>query len=327
MSSEFELIRRLQEIISIERVAGRPSCIIGPGDDAAVLSIPRDRQLVVSTDTLVEGIHFFPGTAARDLGYKALAVNLSDLAAMGAQPAWFFLALTIPVFDSGWLESFALGMAGLAGDAGIALAGGDTTSGPLSVTITALGLVELGQALTRAGAMDGDLVVVSGTLGEAACARKALAAGAVPETASRKALDHPTPRLELGRRLQACATSCIDVSDGLLADLGHILLASGKGAEIELESLPCAASLLGLDETERWELQTAGGDDYELCFTIPSERQPELKLIAQESGTRLTVIGKITAAPELRCLNREGGIHSPGKKGYDHFWKEEDDSQ
>ena len=170
---------------------------------------------------------------------------------MGAEPAWFFLALTVPAIDSSWLDSFAQGIAVLAAQAGIELAGGDTTAGPLSITITALGLVEPGKALTRAGAREGDLVVVSGELGAAAFALKALANGDMPDAASRSALDRPQPRLELGRRLQGLATSCIDLSDGLLADLGHILRASGTGAEIELERLPgsdtSVLTMVGLD--------------------------------------------------------------------------------
>ena len=317
--SEFDLIRRLRQIISTGPPGGRRSCVIGIGDDAAVLAVPPDKQLVVTTDTLVEGVHFRPKTPASDLGHKALAVNLSDLAAMGAEPAWFLLALTVPALDSAWLDSFAKGMAKLAGDAGIELAGGDTTAGPLSVTITALGLVESGQALTRSGARERDLVVVSGVPGEAAFACKSLAGGIKPDAAARRALDRPIPRLELGRRVRRLATSCIDLSDGLLADLGHILRASGKGAEIELERLPGSACLDGLEEPERLQLQTAGGDDYELCFTVPPERVGELELIAQESGTGLTVIGKITASQELLCKAGDGAVYCPPGRGYEHF--------
>ena len=230
--SEFDLIRRLQEIICIKPSVSRPGPVVGIGDDGAVLALPANSQLVVSTDTLVENVHFLCESSATDLGHKALAVNLSDLAAMGAEPAWFFLALTLPEIQPDWLEDFAQGMAGLAEDAGIQLAGGDVTSGPLSITITVLGLVESGQALRRTGARAGDLIVVSGTLGDAALALQAIAAGGSPDTVSGVALNRPIPRLELGLQLRGLASSCIDVSDGLLADLGHILLASGKGAEI-----------------------------------------------------------------------------------------------
>jgi thiamine-monophosphate kinase len=317
--AEFDLIRRLRQIISAGPQTGQSSCVIGMGDDAAVLAVPQDRQLVVSTDTLVEGVHFRPQVPAMDLGHKTLAVNLSDLAAMGAEPAWFFLALTLPEIDSAWLDQFARGMANLAENSGIELAGGDTTSGPLSITITALGLIESGQALTRSGARAGDLVVISGIPGCAAMAHKALARGEQPDETARRALDRPLPRLELGRRLLGLATSCIDLSDGLLADLGHILQASSKGAEIELERLPGSACLDDLALEDRLELQTAGGDDYELCFTIPPNRAEELERLASVSGSGLTVIGKITASPGLTCKAPDGRFFLPSGTGYQHF--------
>lgn len=315
--SEFDLIRRVQQIV--DSGAGGYSTAIGVGDDAAVLDVPAGRQLVVTTDTLVEGVHFRPQTLPEDLGHKALAVNLSDLAAMGAEPAWFFLALTAPVADPAWLDSFAGGMANLAHTSGIGLAGGDTTAGPLSINITALGLVESGQALIRSGARENDLVVVSGIPGRAAYACQSLEIGNVPDEDARLALDRPIPRLELGRCLRDLATSCIDLSDGLLADLGHILQASGKGAEIELDRLPVANSMVGLDEMERLKLQSAGGDDYELCFTISPDRESLLEVLVGECGVELTVIGKITASRELVCRIRDGGRYIPSETGYRHF--------
>jgi thiamine-monophosphate kinase len=321
--SEFDLIRRLQEVICCGQPSGRLCPVIGIGDDGAILAVPCDRQLVATTDTLVEGVHFLTGVAARDLGHKALAVNLSDLASMGAEPAWFFLNITMPANDSAnvfeWLDDFAHGIADLAENSSIMLAGGDTTSGPLSVTITALGLVEPGMALTRAGACVGDLVVVSGTLGAAAHAMKLIGSGLVPDEASREALDRPSPRLMLGRKLNGLATACIDVSDGLLADLGHILRASSKGAEIELGCLPGSAALTSLEEMERLELQTTGGDDYELCFTITAQRRSELDRVEKETGIHLSVIGRITATPDLVCKTRDGKVFSPATEGYVHF--------
>ncbi len=322
--SEFDLIRRLEEIICIGPRAGCPAPVVGIGDDGAVLTLPANTELVVTTDTLVEGVHFHSGTPARDLGYKALAVNLSDLASMGAEPAWFFLALTLAEADSDWLENFAQGMAELAEQTGIQLAGGDTTSGPLSMTITALGLVESGQSLKRSGAGAGELVVVSGTLGDAALALHTIDAGGIPDKISEAALNRPVPRVELGRQLPGLASSCIDISDGFLADLGHILKASGKGADIKLESLPRSASLDRLNESERIEMQTAGGDDYELCFTIPAERHSELKQIEKEIGIRLTVTGRISADPGLRCITSDGQFYHPGTRGYEHFSRSED---
>ena len=279
--SEFDLIRQLHERINGVDGRGSSACVVGIGDDGAVLDIPQDRQLVVTTDTLVEGVHFLDTTDAQSLGHKALAVNLSDLASMGAQPAWFFLALTLPALDPSWLESFARGMGDLARSAGVVLAGGDTTSGPLSITITAMGLVEPGMALTRNGARNGDLVVVSGQLGDAAHALAIVKAGGVPGPASRAALECPEPRLRLGLLLRGLATSCIDISDGLAADLGHILEASAVGAEIDIDLLPGSASLVGLSEGQRRQMQICGGDDYELCFTISVNRLEELDRIAQ----------------------------------------------
>ncbi len=317
--SEFDLIRRLQDIFRVGPGDGSPACVIGIGDDGAVLDIPEGNQLVVTSDTLVEAVHFSTGTDAANLGHKALAVNLSDLASMGAEPAWFFLAITLPTPDLSWLNLFAQGMADLARSTGITLAGGDTTSGPLSITITAMGLVESGQALTRGGARNGDLIVVSGCLGDAAHALAMLQSGEPPDPASRAALECPEPRLQLGRRLRGLATSCIDISDGLIADVGHILEASAAGAEIDIERLPCSAQLAGLPGAQKWELQTAGGDDYELCFTLPECRQDELDEIARESGGQLTIIGKINTSGVLVCRMGDGTEYTPRARGYNHF--------
>ena len=200
--AEFDLIRRLQQIVCGRSGSGQHQPVIGIGDDAAVLNVPVGQQLVVTTDTLVEGVHFLSETHPGDLGHKSLAVNLSDLAAMGAEPAWFFLALTLPHEQHEWLNDFAQGIAGLAESARIHLAGGDTTRGPLSVTITALGLVGRGQALTRSGAREGDLIAVSGVIGDASSALRELNSGRPPSEDVLRALHRPEPRLELGRRLR-----------------------------------------------------------------------------------------------------------------------------
>ena len=317
--SEFDLIKHLRERINVVDGDGPFACVVGIGDDGAVLDIPPDRQVVVTTDTLVEGVHFLNTTGAQSLGHKALAVNLSDLAAMGAQPAWFFLALTLPAPDLSWLESFARGMGDLAQSVGVVLAGGDTTLGPLSITITAIGLVEPGTALTRDGARNGELVVVSGQLGDAAHALEILKAGGMPSPKSRAALESPEPRLQLGRQLRGLATSCIDISDGLVADLGHILEASVAGAEINIDLLRCSASMAGLPGGQRRQLQTSGGDDYELCFTIPVNRREELDRIAKECACPLSVIGKINTSLELVCTLNDGNVFVPQGGGYDHF--------
>jgi thiamine-monophosphate kinase len=316
---EFELIRRLQETICSAEARYRPQCVLGIGDDAAVLETPPGRQLVVCTDSLVEGVHFPSSTPAAAVGHKALAVNLSDLAAMGAEPAWFFLALTLPVAHRAWLEAFEQGMAHLAKMSGVYLSGGDVTRGPLNICITALGLVESGRALTRSGARPGDLVVISGQPGAAAHALAVLQAGGAPPDADRVALDFPVPRLRLGRALLGLATACIDVSDGLLADLGHILDASGVGAELELRQLPCPPGMAAMPEKDRWLLQLSGGDDYELCFTLPAELRSRLSELSRMGGVELTVIGSITERAGLIVRDPDGSPFLPAQRGYEHF--------
>ena len=324
--AEFDVIRRLRQIVSSDEAAAHRLPVIGIGDDAAVLEIPPGQQLVVTTDTLLSGTHFFEDMAPSDLGHKSLAVNLSDLAAMGAEPAWFFLALTLPRVDTDWLDEFAHGIAGLAEESGIVLAGGDTTSGPLSVTITAMGLIGQGAAITRSGAREGDLIAVSGPLGDAGFALSQLAAGLKPGEQARRALDRPQPRLDLGRHLRGLATSCIDISDGLLADLGHILEASGVGAEVRLADLPGSPSLNEAGEQQRHELQLTGGDDYELCFTIPPSRKAELETIRRETGLPLVVIGQITGSGPLICRAPGGEIYQPEGRGFEHFAKSESET-
>jgi thiamine-monophosphate kinase len=317
--SEFDLIRRLQEVICVPDARYRPQCVLGIGDDGAVLELPPRQQLVVCTDTLVAGVHFPVDTGPAAIGHKALAVNLSDLAAMGAEPAWFFLALTLPAAEPAWLEPFAQGMARLASAASIYLAGGDVAAGPLNVCITALGLVEKGRVVTRSGAAAGDLVAVSGRPGAAAHALTTLQSGRVPDARELAALDFPQPRLELGLALRGLATACIDLSDGLLADLGHILEASGVGAELELGRLPCAESMARLPEPERWRLQLAGGDDYELCFTLPAARAGELDALQRRCALELTVIGTVTAQAGLVLRAPDGSPYRAERAGFDHF--------
>jgi len=316
---EFALIDRLQGIINASAAQPVPPGCVFIGDDAAVLPMDKDRQLVVTTDTLVSGVHFPAGTAPEEIGYKALAVNLSDLAAMGAQPAWFFLALTLPEANTAWLDPFAAGMGELARDSGAILAGGDTTSGPLSITITALGRVERGKALLRSTARAGDLVVISGTPGLAAFGLdQVLHANSVDEAALR-ALNRPVPRLALGRCLGGKATACIDVSDGLAADLGHIAGASCLGAEIMLGQLPCAPSMQQLKSERRWELQLGGGDDFELCFTLPPELEPELPFLAAAGEVSLTVVGSMTSSEGLVFSRPDGRRFVPRRTGFMHF--------
>jgi len=312
--SEFELIDHC-----FRRAGRRDDVALGIGDDAAVLAVPAGRRLVVALDTLNEGVHFLPGTAPADLGWKALAVNLSDLAAMGAEPAWLTLSLSLPRADESWACAFADGLFALADRHGMALVGGDTTRGPLSVGVQAIGLVEPGRELRRSGARPGDSVLVSGTLGDAAAALGQLKATGKADPALRARLDRPEPRLALGRRLAGLASACIDVSDGLLADLGHLLDASGCGARIELARLPRADAMRVDSEAELWDLQLAGGDDYELCFTVGAARLAEAEGLAAELGVRVSRIGTVEAQPGIRCLRPDGGLHQPPAAGWDHF--------
>ena len=316
---EFDLIDRLREIIDVPIPPGRGSCPLGIGDDAALLDIPPGQQLVVCCDTLVAGVHFPEDTGAEAVGHKALAVNLSDLAAMGAEPAWFLLALTLPEGDRAWVDPFARGMGRLARSAGIALVGGDTTSGLLSVTVTAAGVAAPGQALRRSGAKPGDRILLSASTGLAARALQQLQSGTEPDPDCLQALDFPAPRLKLGRGLRGLATACIDVSDGLAADLGHILEQSGTGARLELERLPVPPCLSGLPEEHRWALQLSGGDDYELCFTVPAQRLGEARELGRRLGLELAEIGEITAGAGLQLVRPEGNEFELDGAGYCHF--------
>lgn len=323
----------------------RDDIVLGLGDDAALLAPTPGMQLVAATDTLVHGVHYPPGTRPADIGWKALAVNLSDLAAMGAVPRWTLLQLTLPELQEAWLEQFLDGWCALAGSSGIALVGGDTTRGPEAIGVTVLGEVPSGAALLRSGAVAGDRVWVSGTLGDAAAAlqlwREATGAskthpmepadehrvrlgrtlstpGATAPLQAR--LDRPVPRLALGRALRGIATACIDLSDGLLADLGHVCRASGVAAELQLAALPASAALQSLvAEPERWPLQLAGGDDYELCFTAPETRDATLQALAAASGIALTAVGRIQVGSGLRVLHPDGREYHAPRPGYEHF--------
>lgn len=312
--SEFDLLARIRA-----RAGGRPDVILGIGDDAALLRSPAGQALAVTTDTLNAGVHFPAGTAPADLGWKALAVNLSDLAAMGAEPAWCTLALSLPRGEAAWLDAFLDGFLELAGQHRVALVGGDTTQGPLSIGVTALGWVPEALALRRGGAKDGDEVWVTGTLGDAAAAL-ALERTEGSDEALRRRLDRPAPRIAAGLALRGLAHAAIDISDGLLADLGHVLAESGAGAEIEIAALPCSPALAARFEGEsRWRLQLAGGDDYELCFTAPPAANAAVAAALAGAGTPATVIGRVRAAPGLRAIAPDGRDFAPPRGGYEHF--------
>ncbi|HEY6943170.1 thiamine-phosphate kinase [Dokdonella sp.] len=324
---EFDLI----ELIRTRCTVARADVRLGIGDDAAVLAVPPGHELAVSTDTLVAGVHFPPGTAACDLGWKALAVNLSDLAAMGATPAWSLLALTLPDATREFVDGFIDGYAELAAQHGVALVGGDTTRGPLAIGVTVLGFVAPGRALRRDGAQPGDVVYVTGTLGDAAAGLRCLDRrdahahalfNAPPDTreALVERLNRPTPRIAAGSALRGVASACIDVSDGLLADLGHIAERSGVGIEIDADALPASSALLALFERdERLVLQATGGDDYELAFCVPPARAGDVQRDLARLGCGATRIGRVIAGERVRLFDRDGSELVPERSGWDHF--------
>ena len=311
---EFQLIRQIQRETSVATSCGVK---LGIGDDAAVLEVPAGQHLVAATDTLNVGTHFPEDTSPYDIGYKCLAVNLSDLAAMGAIPHWALLSLSLPEADPEWMQSFTAGFKSLAQVHGVTLVGGDTTSGPLSISLTALGSIEPGRQLTRSGAKPGDLLVVSGTIGGAARVLDLLQAG-LPAI-GQDLLDRPQPRVKLGQALVAYANACIDISDGLLADLGHVLKASGCGARIEIDKLPYAESLAELEDSARWNYQLSGGDDYELLFTLPPHHKALLATWSQQLDIELSIIGEIEEGEGVRCISPDGTIYDPQKAGFEHF--------
>jgi thiamine-monophosphate kinase len=301
----------------------REDVMLGVGDDCALLQVPPERVLAVSIDTLVEGVHFLPGTDPMSLGHRALAVNLSDLAAMGAQPAWATLALTLPSADLPWVRAFARGFHDLACLHGVQLVGGDTTRGPRSITIEVHGFCDPAKVIRRDAARIGDQLCISGTLGDAGLALLAETGKLMPDERIRPQRDkllRPSPRVELGCRLAGIAHGGIDVSDGLLADLGHICRASGVGAEIDLWRLPLSPGVRAyVEQTREWSLPLAAGDDYELCITLSPERVGEAEIISAECGTPLTPIGRITRDPGIRCLALSGRRVELASGGFEHF--------
>lgn len=318
--SEFDLIRTYFAALG----TARADVELGVGDDCALLAVPAGQLLAVSIDTLVCGTHFLPDCDPEALGHKSLAVGLSDLAAMGAEPAWATLALTLPTElvaqNPGWIAAFARGLGALAQYHGVGLVGGDTTRGPLSVTLQVHGLVPEGAAIRRAGARAGDLIYVSGTLGDAGLALRRILAGASVEPGLRERLDRPTPRVDLGMALRGVATAMIDVSDGLAADLGHILDASGVGAVIRLQSLPLSPSVTEVVAADGdWSLPLASGDDYELCLCIPPELADACVGLAERGGCTLTRIGRIRQGGGLTCLGPDGRPIRLPRAGFDHF--------
>ncbi len=319
MPSEFDLIRR-------HFSPSTTQTLLAGGDDAALLVPTPGHVLAVSTDMLVEGTHFLPGTDPRRLGHKTLAVNLSDLAAMGARPRWVFLALALPLprVDEDWLAAFSAGFLALAAVHRVDLAGGDTTRGPLDLCVTVIGEVMTGHALRRDGAVPGDDVWLSGCTGEAAIGLAALrgtvAVDAIDEARCRERLEQPQPRVALGLALAGLASAAIDVSDGLVADLGHLATRSACGIDVHWARLPQSSALAGVDGKRRAAAILAGGDDYELAFTASPVNRDAVLAAAQAAGIVVTRIGATAAGPAgVRVLDPRGFDIAPARGGFDHF--------
>ncbi|HEY5102653.1 MAG TPA: thiamine-phosphate kinase [Steroidobacteraceae bacterium] len=318
--SEFALIQRYFSHCG----ALRADVSLGVGDDGALLDAPHDQTLVAAIDTLVSGVHFPPDAAPASVGHRALAVNLSDLAAMGASPAWALVALTLPAVDEGWLEDFARGFSALAQLHGVALVGGDTTKGPLSVTVQVMGFVPRGKAMLRSGGAHGHALFVSGTVGDAAAGLaleqgRLILADATSASRLRARFAFPTPRTALGIRLRDFAGACIDVSDGLLGDAGKLAAASGCGVDLDVDELPLSADLLaalGTEEAQR--LALSGGDDYELCFSVSAARVAELERALPAHEWHYRRIGALSNVAGAR-VTRAGTVMQFSHFGFDHF--------
>ena len=301
-----------------------PGAVLGVGDDCALLAPTPGMQLAVSSDMLLEGRHFSPQDSPAGIGHKSLAVNLSDLAAMGATPRWATLSIALPEENDTWLTAFARGFFRMADMHSIELVGGDTTRGALTLSITVMGEVPPGQALRRDGAQAGDDVWVSGVIGSAALAlayrQGRLFMEQIDAAKVLPALYLPTPRVELGIALRGIASSAIDISDGLLGDLGHILERSGVGARLEFATLPTLPLVQGyLHEAVARDCVLAGGDDYELCFTAPASKRDAVRAAAEAAGVAVTRIGSITDEPGLAVIDADGQPLPFEHTGYDHF--------
>jgi thiamine-monophosphate kinase len=317
---EFELIDRF----FVRDTRPKSGVILGIGDDAAVLDVPKGSDLVSAVDTIVAGRHFLEGADPRSIGHRALAVNLSDIAAMGATPLWATLALTLPSIDLEWLEEFAAGFMDLADLHAVTLVGGDTTRGPLTISVQILGSVPHGAALRRSGGQAGDWLAVSGTLGDAAAGLSFLK---TPQRVVRsdveeliRRFEYPTPRVQLGLWARGLATAAMDLSDGLVGDLPKLALASGLAAHVRVERLPLSLALRTAENSQPRALDLAlgGGDDYELLFAVPAQRFAELKATADRLNLTLSAIGELRSGAGVTwSLNGEEFL--PGVSGYDHF--------
>lgn len=317
---EFDLIKRYFSRKSLQN-----GVILSVGDDCAITSIPSGYQLAITTDTLVEGTHFLPSISPADLAYKSVAVNLSDLAAMGATPTWMSLALTLPEIKEEWLAEFSQSLFAILDRYGVSLIGGDTTKGSLSITLTAQGFLPENQGLFRHQAKVGDWIFVSGFLGDSAAGLDLLLQNRKIENESDRYFIqrhlNPTPRVELGLALRSFSCCALDVSDGLLADLEHILERSQVGAEIYLENLPLSRHLcIQYEQTQAEKFALTGGEDYELCFTVSEEKREEMEQVLRLQGIKVTCIGKILPQTSgLNLLKNGEKVTLPEHCGFDHF--------
>lgn len=322
---EFELIRRFFRGSALESAGKDSGVVLGIGDDAALLHPPAGHQLVVSTDTLVEGVHFPSAYTADDLGYRALAVAVSDIAAMAARPLGFTLALTLPAIDEGWMGDFCRGLAAAARDFRITLIGGDTTRGPLNIGVTVIGSVPAGRELRRSGAHAGDLLCVSGPLGDGAAGLAVVEQRDLPDTLSPAELDYlrqrfwrPRAQCDFGVELALVASAGIDVSDGLLADAGHLASESGVGIEVQVADLPCSPALSRWSKAQRLEWMLRGGDDYVLLFTLPPASHERLK-VWRAAGFPVVEIGRVVGGEGVWLAQDGTRERVDGRGGYQHF--------
>ncbi len=322
----------MKEFTVIDSFFTRKSCqrkdvIIPVGDDCAITRVPDGQQLATTTDTLISGVHFPTDSSAKSIAHKSLAVSLSDLAAMGAEPAWFSLSLSMPASDEAWLKDFSDTLHSLCEYYSIELIGGDTVQGPLVITITAQGFVPDSQAITRAGAKPGDLIYVTGTLGDAGVGLKLALEQKHQECQHsrylRNRLDFPTPRVLAGTMLRRLATSAIDLSDGLISDIRHVLRASATGAVVHMEQLPLSDAMLSLvDANQALDYAVSAGDDYELLFTVPTEQVTNLERAMLHCNVPITCIGQMTGEAQKLQLFQNKKIWEPRVKGFEHFSQE-----
>ncbi|MBL4647844.1 MAG: thiamine-phosphate kinase [Gammaproteobacteria bacterium] len=317
--SEFSIIQQY-----FQQPPRSDNVLLGSGDDCALLHIPQHQQLAVSMDTLVSGVHFPTTTSPADIAYKAVAINVSDLAAMGAKPAWLTMSLTLPLIDHSWLQAFSTSLMAALEQFNLQLIGGDLSQGPLSITAQAHGLLANNTSLLRSAAQVDDRIYVTGTLGDAglglACSEKKISLTVDDEQFVLQRLHRPTPRVETGLAIVNFAHAAIDISDGFIQDLQHILTASQIGATIFIEDIPLSAPLIRhTNQQQAWQYALTAGDDYELCFTVPPTKQSTLENILSQLNCPYTCIGHITQQQRLQILHKDGSPYKNNLKGFEHF--------